>query len=1259
MKNFENEQQGLTVPSRTNNYDSNRLTNYYNYDSDSDELDYKYDQYPSGLPRNELMKLLQNFQSDIPSLPEFVHYFESEKFQFLIKQITVHKSLADCRRLLAIYIRILSLSHKENNRILNMSIMYQKLCVNLPSFSIAMTQLIELNSNVASDMPLMDAFLRYFHDGTDLILHCNTSVVHQTFDNIVEMIKSFYLMSECGKNNITRQDLLTRLPLMLAELVGSYFKVLITTKEKINYAKLQATMTMLFKYSKELLKGPFIDTVLKCYELIEKNGAEYLGGILLKDFNSPPVIVTPQEIPEDHREFLDAQYDIIDDDARFRSLVHVQMAQLSMLIKGQEVHALTCYRLAIVMLISLKKLNKKDIENLKKIYILIQQEFKNISPFNFEFMKIAIHCFDNKVLTNEGINKCLASKHAFDMTSNSDFALLIQAILDQFLRMFEKENLAKLLPNSFGAFKYSDLMQLQSVKTGHLNPDTSAQASRKKEKNSSQEEKQLKEAKDNPVDVKEETEQLLNNITNLFLKGGWQRHELTTWKAAWEFKSKNEIIAGMLTVLKKSTDYQHLKSLTFKDELILKVFENKLLEALKVIFKEQGIKIQEGMVFIDINKRNKHKKINVTVDEMLKTIYQLSDGYQINQLEEKRKKLPVELRETMHDFGELSKSFKELLVRANKKDNSSWSKTIERARLRSKNTEGKYLRAACKVINLVEEITQLSNKFDEQFQAINLIYNNLYTDNELLSKKMADQIKEQDYNKIEEMNDLMKKNMKLLKDLYSKLQFANIDKLNEKLEKALNEFVQIFDNDDKLAEFHEDKSTDTEVTKELEKKVTHQEKQKDISNTSVAKLSLTDKPKAPTKADSPAITKQPASPSEAVVMPKKPPAPSEQPNIQIFVRQSLFAPPISSPKAIAVTKANEDLLLQPSISKKPSDKTGAEGKKEKQITPITHRPVQQPSELTNQELLQELKKLLNNIKIQWEKYLNAVTTNFLPDKIKAGHNISLNFLHFCHGLWLMLIVLEKLPSSDSPDIYFQLRTRVRDIRSILAKLPKDFSIDALYNSIEIFFNAKCLSLIDTIAAPNQQLPLKEMLELDKLIQKTDLYQLCKKSLDKLDNKEINPSNTLMNNDEKAQYYLLQIGESMHILHSIAKSGIKNRMDLHQPNKREDVVEVKMLIIIIGKYAELLQKSYSQIFHKLQNEKMHNYFTKAINYSKQLRHPLRNKSAEIDMENIWRFILQTESDEIQAVSRQLTTDLSRFTSERPVELQPVLSKSHKR
>lgn len=136
---------------------------------------------------------------------------------------------------------------------------------------------------------------------------------------------------------------------------------------------------------------------------------------------------------------------------------------------------------------------------------------------------------------------------------------------------------------------------------------------------------------------------------------------------------------------------------------------------------------------------------------------------------------------------------------------------------------------------------------------------------------------------------------------------------------------------------------------------------------------------------------------------------------------------------------------------------------------------------------------------------------------------------------------------------------------------------------------------------------------------------------------------------------MQISESIGFLHSIAKGVIQNKVDLYQPNKQEDVAEIKMLIIIIGKYAELLQKKYPQIFNKLQNANMHNYFSKAIGYRKALRHPFRNKSSEINKENVWRFILHTESEEVKAVMHQLLSDLSYFTSERDIEIQPALSK----
>lgn len=88
---------------------------------------------------------------------------------------------------------------------------------------------------------------------------------------------------------------------------------------------------------------------------------------------------------------------------------------------------------------------------------------------------------------------------------------------------------------------------------------------------------------------------------------------------------------------------------------------------------------------------------------------------------------------------------------------------------------------------------------------------------------------------------------------------------------------------------------------------------------------------------------------------------------------------------------------------------------------------------------------------------------------------------------------------------------------------------------------------------------------------------------------------------------------------------------------------------------MLKKNYPHIVNKLQNENMRNYFTKAIHYSKNLRHPLENKSAELDWESIWKFIVQTESDEIKTVIRQLTSDLNYFTAEQSMEPQTVQRK----
>lgn len=1196
--------------------------------------------YPSGLTNQTLANLLKNFQNDIPTLDHLTHYFESVEYKDLINRIIEHKSLPDCRRLLAITIRILSISRKENNNTLNFSILCQQLCTALPSLNIAITHLIAAKCETAIDMPLIDTFTRYFHDRIDLMLHCNRSVVHQVFDNIVDIIKSFHLIAEHGIKHNMQQDILTRLPLCLAKSISTYFAVLEITQEKIKFTKIQETLTWVYKYSKDVLSVTFLNTLLKYHHFIDKNKTDYCKTALFAG-------------PKAEKEMA-GYIEALDDNERLNGFMDLQMAQMNMILKGCALSGMKHYQLAIHTFIILNNITKKDIENLKRIYSHIQQDFK-MDKNLVEFAKFVNHCLDNKTVSQDKLNKFLEIIDWLDNIAESQSAVLFKGLIRQILLLIEKDVWIKALPKSLGYLNSLNLRQARNTLVSHPQSNATAKVVLGKMQSSVKENQVYEVADDKNNENNEEILQFLNKITCLFLKSNWQQQAKNLWKIILEFKDVNEVLAGVLARLKKNNDYQHLKSLTIKNESPLKLLEIALIDSLKNVFKEQSVKVQEGIIIIDFSKRNKNKHINAAVDDLLGAIYLLSEEYRLQQLAEKRKKLPSEVHKMFHELGTLTTQFKKLLIQSNVKNKSSWSKLIERAQLRSKNTEGRYLRSACKVVNLVEEITQLYCKFDEQFRPLNIRYSNISTEYELFSKKIADQLAEQDYIKLEEIQKLMQTNMSLLKDLLIKLESVNSEKLIEKLTTALDEFVQIFDQEDNQIEFCEDK----------EQKAFNQDmKQKESSDDQLVKSSDTVNLKTPLKPASQLIVKEPS----CIALPKRPPAPSDQPAIQIVVRQTLFAPPTAKAKASVVVKSDvSHLNLRPPLNNTSADKTDFNDNSEKQISHDTHKPMQQPSELTNQELLQELNKCINTVKIQWEKYLIAITrknetdkiTDNEADKVKAKHNITLHFLHFCHGLWLILIALEKTMPTDKPEVYFQLRKRVRDIRSILAKLPKDFTVDALYNSVEIFFYPTCLKLIDVIAGQNQKYPIKEMILLDSMIQKTELYQLCKKSLDKLDSKGNKIDDQLSNNDEQAQYYLLQIGESMGFLHSIAKSTIRYHMDLYQPNKQEDVAEIKMLIIIIGKYAELLQKNYPKIFNKMQNDKMHNYFTKAIHYSKALRHPLRNKQSEIKMENVWQFTVQTESDEIRAVTNRLTSDLNYFTAERAVEIKPVLSKGNPR
>lgn len=114
----------------------NSNQNQAKYDYDSGRIDVNNIECPSGVARDNLVEYLKVMHS-VPPLAHLAYFLDFEQYKLLIKRIIENKSLCDCRKLLAIYIKILSFSTKENNLTTNVSIMIQKLCTTLPTLTIA------------------------------------------------------------------------------------------------------------------------------------------------------------------------------------------------------------------------------------------------------------------------------------------------------------------------------------------------------------------------------------------------------------------------------------------------------------------------------------------------------------------------------------------------------------------------------------------------------------------------------------------------------------------------------------------------------------------------------------------------------------------------------------------------------------------------------------------------------------------------------------------------------------------------------------------------------------------------------------------------------------------------------------------------------------------------------------------------------------------------------------------------------------------
>ncbi len=722
----------------------------------------------------------------------------------------------------------------------------------------------------------------------------------------------------------------------------------------------------------------------------------------------------------------------------------------------------------------------------------------------------------------------------------------------------------------------------------------------------------------------------LKKITALFFKNNWQYDKTSKeWKMVCELLPAHDISVNVCVALNKISEYSHVHTITVDNQEKIKLeLVNKLIGFLTVKCKLKNVHVDaQGFFCIKIDHAIDDKSYKY-INQLAIWYYQQSKEYYAEKNANDAKQLHEQFNKIKYEVSDLLKIIASYINECDPLIHSDVLTIIERAKHRSQNVAGVFKQLASKVVNLSQSIIPSLEKYkrrsgelennineyikeydkliilsDEQYQTISVRINEIISGLHLCKEELV--------------------------NLLSKLEREDCKDKKVKLMEAITEFERKFDND------------------EIEHDVARTPNQQ-ANNTQQRSALETETYVTPTvkvEGQSNLIT---SSELTTEVTPLHPPAPRAA-ALEIVVHNPNFTPVFQT-----------STITSPGAAPRYHDNRNAF------FNNTTHRiPVQEPSELTNCQLLEKMKEFCGLYRIQCQRYLQAEKNNDNTEMLKARYNISLNLLYICHGIWLIILSLDQKSVEPFRLVYDQLRTSVRDTRSILAKLPQDYITIDLLKSGEVIARDETFELIDKIININESITsssttltvdsLKSnLISLTQIFRFTTLHQHYKKALTE-QQKGLFTVTSLPKQKmiETAEYCLLQIGHAMQLLNQIAKQNhITQVVDLRQ--KADYAAEIKMLIIIIGKYAGILKERHSQSFEKIQlalTQTDNNYFEKLIKLSKNLRHPLKNINSQNDVIPIWNIFKIAVGEDGHKLAYHLVENPISYLVKRPAERAP--------
>lgn len=761
--------------------------------------------------------------------------------------------------------------------------------------------------------------------------------------------------------------------------------------------------------------------------------------------------------------------------------------------------------------------------------------------------------------------------------------------------------------------------------------------------------------------------EFINFATKIFLKNLWSIENSTIITNKLEFKDRITIADHLLKWRRKNSTEQ-IVSLTFSAPNFYEQLRNLFIDMLLQIYDKSTLIIKDEVIQINVKNLPAKDIANQKVDKLLLSIFKLADEFQT--------KTPQDILKDLRHQGKIhyqtiksvqSDTITTLLFSYNQRiDKSKFTPIIERAKKRANNTKGEFKSIAEKVVKISEKITTTLFQHTSQWHEINTQSSELITKFEQFESKLdtltnarhqnkVNAISNEDIQSYEQLLKALAVNSALLTQLTSSILGTGYDSLFKQLKNDCDEYINKFDKseDQKLTT----SKTKTQNDQSKTKQSTQSHYKKNKMNTALDSINDIEKKSIPLKTKD-VNSKQPVTTtkdklktstltltnSESTNNNIVPVAiPKQKSTFQVIVHNSEMGKNLEQKNAEQSTSAENKQKQTITVSQ--AQNFQSLSLFAAKTTPMTR---QTASSLSNEQLIEQLQKYRQLIRQQSEKYFTVKREQQQGvNMIEMRYSMQLNLFHYCHGIWLIVIALKDQISEitfDHKKACLEVTKTVRNMRSILVKLPKNFDLDTLFETANILLSDKYFDLVRQFAQPlDHDKLLKLMRTIVVVINMTELYKALKNTLNNESESSIVKEKPASVIQQEALDALLQIGEAMHIIQSLGKGQVDFKADFMINS--DHINMTKMLIIVIGKYAEQLSNSHNHIFQRLQQEVNIKYFNVAIEISKKLRHPLANKNPELTKEELWKLYLKTVDDNVTKIANKLIENANNYIEEK--------------